>query len=149
MAADDQFFERGDSEVRFADAGWAHEEKAFVGAAGEVARESFGVALGELEGLRVLRGPGFAVGEIGDVAFEVAVFVAFWDTRARDDETGALFHAAVAGDGEFTFAVGAGNEFVSGAAAELAIFEGLLVVVFRRTEYEGGEETASVAVDDL
>ena len=106
----------------FADAGWTHEEESFVGAAGKIARESFGVTFGELEGLRVLRGPGFTVNEIGDVAFEVAMFVALGDVRAGDDPIGALFHAAVAGDGEFTLAVGTGNESPSGAAAELAIF---------------------------
>src|SRR5580704_2535650 len=66
------------------------------------------------------------------------MFVALGNVGAPQDEVGAVFHAAVAGDGEFTGAVGAGNEFVSGAAAELAIFEG-----HRETEYEGAEETAS------
>jgi hypothetical protein len=124
VAADDELFDGGDGEMRFAYARGAHEEETFVGAAGKIARESFGVALGELERLRVLRGPGFAVGEIGDVAFEVAVFVAFGDAGALENASGAIFHAAIAGYGEFTGAVGTGNELPSGAAAELAIFEG-------------------------
>src|ERR1700722_948351 len=109
VAADDQFLERCDGEVRFANAGWAHEEEAFVGAAGEIAGEGFGVALGELERLRVLCKPDFSVGQVGRVAFEVAVFVAFGDAGAGEDAVSAVFHAAVAGDGEFTGAVGAGN----------------------------------------
>jgi hypothetical protein len=128
VAADDEFFECGDGEVRFADAGWAHEEETFVGAAGKIARESFGVTLGELEGLRVLRGPGFTVGEVGDVAFEIAMLVALGNAGALQDAIGAVFHAAVAGDCEFAGAVGAGDEFVAGAAAELAIFEGQSLV---------------------
>jgi hypothetical protein len=47
VAADDQFFDRGDGEMRFADAGGAHEEEAFVGTAGEIAGERFGPAFGE------------------------------------------------------------------------------------------------------
>ena len=47
VSADDEFLDGGDGEVRFAYAGWAHEEEAFVGAAGEIAGESFGPALGE------------------------------------------------------------------------------------------------------
>ena len=71
-----------------------------------------------------MRGPGFAVDEIGDVTFEVAVLVSLGDVGSAQNAIGAIFHAAIAGDGEFTGAVGAGNELPSGAAAELAIFEG-------------------------
>src|SRR5579872_3844543 len=110
--------------MRFTYAGWAHEEEALVRSAGEITCEGFGVALGEFERLRVLRGPGLAVGEISNVAFEIAVFIALGNPCTLEDATGAIFHAAVAGDGEFTSAVGAGDEFPSGAAAELAIFEG-------------------------
>src|SRR5580692_76513 len=104
VAADDEFLERGDGEMRFADTGWAHEEEALVGAAGKIAREGFGVTFGELERLRVLGGPGFTVDEIGDVAFEVAMFVALGDVGALEDEIVASFHAAIAGDDEFTLA---------------------------------------------
>src|SRR5580698_5195445 len=72
----------------------------------------------------MLRRPGFAVGEIGDVTFEVAVFVALGNPCTLEDAAGAIFHAAVAGDSEFAGAVWAGNELPSGTAAELAIFEG-------------------------
>ena len=96
-----------------------------------------------------MRGPGFAVDEIGDVTFEVAVFVALGDAGALENASGAVFHTAIAGDGEFTGAVWAGNELPSGAAAELAIFQGHVVVSRRTTEYEGVEETASGVVDDL
>src|SRR5579863_1123433 len=124
VAAADQFFDGGYGEVSFAYAGGTHEEETFVGAGGKITRKSFGPIFGELEGLGVVGGPGFAVGEIGDVAFEVAMFIALGNVGARENAVGAVFHAAVAGDGEFTSAVGAGNQFVSGAAAELAIFEG-------------------------
>lgn len=124
VAADDEFLERGDGEVGFAYAGRSHEEEAFVGAAGKIACEGFGVTLCQLKGLGVVRRPGFAVGEISDVALEVTMLVALGNVGAREDAVGTLFHAAVARDCEFTGAVGAGNQLVSGTAAELAIFEG-------------------------
>ena len=108
----------------------------------------FGVTFGELEGLRVLRGPGFAVDEIGDVAFEIAMFVALGDVRALQNASGALFHAAVAGDCEFTRAVGTGDELPSGAAAELAIFEGHRIVVCE-DRIRGRGRDSKRAVDDL
>ena len=95
----------------------------------------------------MLRRPGLTVCQIRRVTFKVAVFVALRDACALKNASGAIFHAAIAGDGEFTGAVGAGNQLPSGAAAELAIFEGHRSC--RTTEYEGEEETASGGVDDL
>ena len=65
----------------------------------------------------------FPVGEIGLVAFEVAMFVAFGDACTVHGEGGAFAGAAVAGHGEFAGTVGAGNELPAGSVARLAIFE--------------------------
>jgi hypothetical protein len=147
MTAANQFFERGDREMRFAYSRWAHEEESLVGTGREIASESFGPALGQLERRGVLRCPGFSVGEVGDVAFEIAMLVALRDVSSRDDARCAFLHAAIACDSDLTGTVGAEDDSPSGAAAELAIFQGHYF--FPTTEYEGVEKTASGAVDDL
>ena len=150
VAADDQFFERGDGEVRFPDAGRAHEEEAFVGAAGKIAGEGFGVAFGELEGLRVLRGPGFTVDEIGNVAFEVAMFVALGDVRALEHEIVRDLPCRNRRRRQIYLCRRGGKSVSIRCRGRVGNFLGAMCRSrTRRTEYEGGGKTASGAVDDL
>src|SRR5579863_8133147 len=118
--------------MRFSHARWAHEQQAFFAGAGIFADESLRVHVRALERLRVLRGPDFAVGEISDVAFEVAMLVAFGDASAVHHEGSAFAGAAIAGDGKFSGSVGAGDQLPAGSLAELAILER-----HRRNEHTG------------
>ncbi len=70
----------------------------------------------------MLGGPNFSVGEIGNVAFKVAMFVALGDARAVHHKRGAFAGAAITGHREFSRAVGAGDKLPAGSLAELAIF---------------------------
>ncbi len=63
-----------------------------------------------------------SLSDIGAVAFKVAMFVTFGDACAVHSERRALAAAAIAGYGEFSRAVGAGDELPAGSVAELAIF---------------------------
>src|SRR5579885_2825833 len=56
------------------------------------------------------------------------MFVAFGNARPEHHARGALFHAAIASDGNAARAVGARNHLPPGTAAELAIFERHLAV---------------------
>ena len=121
MAAAQQVFQRGDREMRLADARRAHEQHAFVGAARKIAHEALHAEFGLLQRLRVMSGPGLAVGEIGDEAFEIAMLVTLGDSRALHHPRGAIFRAAVAGGCHQAGAVRARHHLPSGAAAERAI----------------------------
>ena len=66
--------------------------------------------------------PGFSIGEIRRVAFEVAMFVALWDARAFHDFFGALLCAALAGDGHIADPVFSSDQFKTGSPAVRAIF---------------------------
>jgi len=71
-----------------------------------------------LKGLSVLR----RLSDIGAVAFEIAMFVPLRDACAFHHQSSAFAGTAIAGYGEFSGAVGAGDELPAGSVAELAIF---------------------------
>src|SRR6266576_2307572 len=68
--------------MRFSYTGWAHQQQTLLAGARIFTNEALRHQIGLLQRLRVLRGPYFSVGQVGDVALKIAMFVALGKARA-------------------------------------------------------------------
>src|SRR5262245_60733160 len=109
--------------MSLANSGRAHQQEAFVIAGRIFVDESLSDNFRTFQRLRVLRRPDFSVGEIGDVAFKIAMFVALGDPGAIHASRCAFPVAAVARHGKFSRTTFARDELPARSLAELAIFE--------------------------
>src|ERR1700746_2452676 len=77
----------------------------------------------------MLRRPGLAVHEIGDVALEVTMLITLRYSRSLHHARGALFHAASASHGHVAAcAIGSWHQLPSRSSAKSAIFKRHVVV---------------------
>src|SRR5260370_10111837 len=77
----------------------------------------------------MLRCPGLAVREIGDVAVEVRMLITLRYSRSLHHPRGALFHAAIAGHGHVAAcAIASRHQLPSRSSAKSAIFKRHVVV---------------------
>src|SRR5262245_53665713 len=120
--------------MSLANSGRAHQQKPFVIPGRIFVDESLPNQLRALQRLRVLRRPDFSVGQIGDVALKIAVFVAFGDARAIHAPGSAFTVAAVARHGKFPRTIFARDELPTSSLAELAIFEWHLSSAYGHTQ---------------
>jgi hypothetical protein len=134
MATADEFFEAGDGEMRFANAGWAHPKKATFTTARIFGDETLGEHFGSFEGRGVLR----VFADVGAVTFEIAMLVPLGNARAVNDARGAFFHAAIARSGHGPGGIRTRNHLPTGAAAKLTVLKS-----HRKKAYGRAKRTAS------
>src|ERR1700682_1113748 len=130
----------------FPHTGRSHEQQTFFRRSWIIPHKSLRQQLGLLHRLAVLRGPGLPVGKVGDVALEIAVLVALRDVDALHHASGALLHAAIAGDGYTSAqAISTWHELPAGSPAERAIFNRHQFELYRARPAPGGSESSQAA----
>src|SRR5260370_27859062 len=72
----------------------------------------------------MLRSPGFSIGEVGNVTFEVAMFITLRDASAIHHPRGSFFHPAIASHRHIAaHAIASRHQLPSRTSAKRAIFK--------------------------